>query len=134
MELRANELRIGNLVSRLDLGDHSPRVESVLELRKDKVLTTGPISVICLYSETKPIPLTEEWLLKLGGYESHGELRFNYYCRRNEIIKSISFDFLDSERFYFINDNGVTVGDRIDYVHQLQNLYFALTGEELLIK
>ena len=118
--MKANELRIGNLVSRLDLGDHSLRVESVLELRKDKVLTTGPISVICLYSETKPIPLTEEWLLKFGF-----EFTKLYYIRYNDDLV-IYFDGI--EKFYFQRNSKTLT---LKYVHQLQNLFFCLCGKEL---
>ena len=125
MELRANELRIGNLVSRLDLGDHSLRVESVLELRKDKVLTTGPISVICLYSEIKPIPLSEEWLLKFGFDQigSSVSYKIGEYC----------IDIRELNLFHFSIVGYLTIA-KIKYVHQLQNLFFALTGWELSIK
>ncbi|MCZ2084806.1 MAG: hypothetical protein LC112_11090 [Flavobacteriales bacterium] len=123
--IKANELRIGNLVSRLDLGDHSLRVESVLELRKDKVLTTGPISVICLYSETKPIPLTEEWLFKFG-FE-------------NKILSS-EFSMNDFPFIIYNNeiwtdrDNDDDVICKVDFVHELQNFYFAVKRKELELK
>ena len=121
----AKELRIGNLVSRLDLGDHSLRVESVLELRKDKVLTTGPISVICLYSETKPIPLTEEWLLKFGFERIDGMWtisNFNGYLTKYLLLNG------ENGYKYFVSHCGML---NVRFVHQLQNLYFDLTGEEL---
>jgi hypothetical protein len=71
--------------------------------------------------DKEPIPLTEEWLLKFGferldtswirrdnpGFRIHNPSKTNVF---------ILFNFMD-----------VT----IDYIHQLQNLYFALTGEEL---
>jgi hypothetical protein len=64
-----------------------------------------------------PIPLTEEWLLKFG-FESllSGA---GYVKNRTEIG-------YNHNGFYII-----TSGLKIEYVHQLQNLYFALTGEEL---
>ena len=71
----------------------------------------------------RPIPLTEEWLLKFGfkwdgiSYRDNG---------RYSIIKTKrGFDFGFEWEDY---------NTPIDYVHQLQNLYHALKGEELTIK
>jgi hypothetical protein len=81
----------------------------------------------------QPIPLTEEWLLKFGfekhgacdaypnGYYSHGNLEVNL---DNEFSPAVS----DPE------GNCHYIGNSCEYVHQLQNLYFALTGEELTIR
>lgn len=75
-----------------------------------------------------PIPLTEEWLVKFGfewsiAHQAHHLEGFAYvidicqlYCR---VIK------------YKRNGEVLT---SIKHVHQLQNLYFALTGEELTEK
>ena len=64
-----------------------------------------------------PIPLDEEWLLKFGLEEDEP----GYY----EITKSIAINI----------DNHVYSGRHwvieLQYVHQLQNLYFALTFKEL---
>ena len=75
--------------------------------------------------EIQPIPLTEEWLVKFG-------------------IKYIGFDddgdrvFSDGTEPWFEEIDGgfylQEYGRKIEYVHQLQNLYFALTGNELEIK
>lgn len=86
----------------------------------------------------KPVPLTDEWLVKFG-FEKGGSNRFNY------------IDLNVDESFYIaVNgeegvfncivalDNGEEeiseCISHIKHVHQLQNLYFALTGEELEIK
>ena len=77
----------------------------------------------------EPIPLTEEWLLKLGFDED-----------------SIGHWWINEEDdFYgFVNrgEDGfmlVIAGEEhketyVKHVHQLQNLYHALTGEELVTK
>ena len=62
-----------------------------------------------------PIPLTEEWLLKLG-FEKAYETCYQYK------------DFILDDRFIMM-DIDITI--QLKYVHQLQNLYFALTGQEL---
>jgi hypothetical protein len=92
----------------------------------------------CLYSgrcEYDPIPLTEEWLLKFGFEYKVEELGVRFY----EIQIGISFISLSIEGHFNINSGeSYWYMDRDfkapKYVHQLQNLYFALTGEELTIK
>ncbi len=84
-----------------------------------------------------PIPLTEEWLLKFG-FVKHNILDYYFMaCGEYEIrvvINSFSGG-LDSDSKWFISiqtgygSQPVTLVRM--YVHQLQNLYFALTGEEL---
>jgi hypothetical protein len=67
-----------------------------------------------------PIPLTEEWLLKFGF----------------EITKN----FQTKDRFQTHKKDGIIwfeygyIRVELKYVHELQNLYFALFGEELTIK
>lgn len=84
------------------------------------------------YRTYTPIPITEEWLVKFGfvklpdreyladqwGIGAH-PLTDDYLL----IIKSI-----DGEYFY------QTTIFQLKYIHSLQNLYFALTGEELTIE
>lgn len=74
----------------------------------------------------KPIPLTEEWLIKFG-FEADG----NTWDAPNDRWK-ITVEREDFETFeLMISENFVS---SFEEVHQLQNLYFALTGEELTIK
>lgn len=84
------------------------------------------------YEEFKePTLLTEEWLLKFGfeeNYQSAFRHKFDHPCNY------IGYDFSktpdkDMEGFRYY---GKYV--KCEYVHQLQNLYYALTGEELTIK
>ena len=81
-------------------------------------------------SDIKFIPLTEEWLLKFGFIKKIDAYFYNDYC-----IEDIhnGETWVISE-FDYIRDEFTAIGRGINYVHQLQNLYFALTGEELKIK
>lgn len=122
--MEAKELRIGNLITRNDLGTSEPRIETILELRKDKVFTSGPVTAICDYEDLNPIPLTEEWLINLG-YEADCEFSENPMHFRKDgylIWKPASIFYDDLYRI------------ELKYVHQLQNLYFALKGKELTLK
>ena len=123
--MKANELRIGNYVydtlgkvNKIDL-------EAITYIVKET------------HNQVKPIPLTEEWLLKFDmkftdGFSSSRKLYLNNY--ENDISK---ITYSPKERLLRLS-NGDTKGTmlipHVKYVHQLQNLYFALTGEELIIK
>lgn len=118
--MKAEELRIGNLLETTNNGIAH--------------VTWGVIKDIESGDRYyKPIPLTEEWLIKFG-FKSQSDffIEKNYYTLK--LPKKI-FDY----------DNSLTVCDKniifgyygsikIEYVHQLQNLFFSLTGEELEIK
>jgi hypothetical protein len=73
----------------------------------------------------QPIPLTQEWLLKCGFERIIGAKKRIYKLTYYSTI------FTYDEDGYF-RVNGLFVS--CHFVHTLQNLYFALTGEELTIK
>jgi hypothetical protein len=127
--MKENELRIGNYVIaplwRND-GMHIQKVYSLRELWGEYYINYDFKESGCEFgakidTEVEPIPLTEEWLLKFG-FEITNNFqtkdRFQTY-KKNDIIWF--------EYGYIVIE--------LKYVHQLQNLYFTLTGEELkLIK
>ena len=84
-------------------------------------------SLLCCYIQNElefqlnPIPLTEEILLKFG-FESKG----NFWFVKSEI----KIEKRNNGFSYFRFREEI----KILSVHQLQNLYFALTGEELTFK
>ena len=110
--MKANELRIGNWVLR----NNKP-----VKIVADKFL---PIALETLGKDyIKPIPLTEEWLVKFGfiwGSYTHG-----WKIKNSDEKIIIEKDFRLSSGIFNI---------KIKHVHQLQNLYFALTNTELELK
>ena len=77
----------------------------------------------------EPIPLTEEWLLKFGfrDISKLDNTTFKEYRQYNKPSLAIQFP-CGSETHCYAGNYPVA----IRHVHQLQNLYFALTGEELV--
>jgi hypothetical protein len=114
--MNANELRIGNYLQRMDGSWLQVTAEDILSISKWKA------SDALL---PKPIPLTEEWLLKFGFVQRKEDWAKAFFNLNNEeiILK-------EGESPKWIRDNEGYVLE-IPYVHQLQNLYFALTGQEL---
>lgn len=119
--MKATDLRIGNF---LQASNGSIRVVSEIGQKH----YTDLVGQSTLYRDAEPIPLTEEWLLKFGfdyrGYNDDGKI---YRVGNKDDVWIQSDDF-----GYFLQEYKCL--DRIKYVHHLQNLYFALTGEELTIK
>jgi hypothetical protein len=104
--MKAQELRIGNY------------------LKKDVVVKIDARRIFDIWEETKeyqPILLTEEWLLRFGFVS-------NPYQDRYE-NKSIH---VQCNKTRGVTELWIENMPHIKYVHQIQNLYFALTGEELI--
>ena len=82
--------------------------------------------IINYYSdEIKTIPITEELLLKFGFELFYLDTPHQYGYQKN-CIKLVC------DKSKGLNEISVIDSPHIKYVHQLQNLYLALTGEELI--
>lgn len=113
-------LRLGNycqdregrlcMVERLSVDPEDCRISAV-----HSALTSLPIS---------PIPLNEEWLLNFG---------LKHVNTLHDGTKSF-----EGKPYCYFKDGELTISTatyhKIKYVHQFQNLIYALTGEELTIK
>jgi hypothetical protein len=138
--MKASELRIGNFVS--DFHASESYYSEVIELKKNRCYYGNFHSV---YSDLKPIPLTEEWHNKLG-IQKNGFLSFEYILpKKNNMDIRVIFqgDYVclrQSKNSHFpMADDVVVIWNkdltkRDMFVHEWQNLYFALTGEELTIE
>jgi hypothetical protein len=84
--------------------------------------------------QAEPIPLTKEWFLRFK-FTKTAVQTYNKDFKpwTYQIEKHPSFK---DGYIFFIDIHGVSAPPsiKIKYVHQLQNLYFALTGEELCPK
>ena len=118
--MKANELRIGNWV------EDTEHFKGYFQVNRISSLTVESPEWTLEYNEIKPIPLTEEWLLKFGLKQIGGSFELN------DDNFSLSFEGIEA----FLCYGGYVEQSRpvnCKYVHQLQNLYFALTGTELTI-
>jgi hypothetical protein len=116
--MKANELRIGNFIKFSEDGTIFT-VDSIEE--KGLVVQNEQETAWIELEEFEPIHLNEEWLLKFGFIKSSDN---NYY-------KDGKFTIYNRfKNFGLIG--GLLSWKEFKYAHQLQNLYFALTGEELI--
>lgn len=95
--------------------------------------------------EVPGIPITPEWLERFGFSQietiqhNQYEVEERYTIRINET--NISYGFVtetyggvpDKRTRFKFSDETIDTHKGVHFMHQLQNLYFALTGEELTI-
>lgn len=130
--MKASELRIENLLKYKHLSEWSSiSAFDIVQISDDN-------------SNVEPIPLTEEWLIKFGFekviYESDETGYGTDYELEIKGVGCISYsDDFSCALFGSKESSKDELGflpnwDNCKHVHSLQNLYFALTGEELKIK
>ena len=144
--MRNEDLRIGNLVNGLYEDEDGKTLSTVCKiLAVDSTESLGDgwgallLSVdeleIDEFTDYNPIPLTEDWLKRFGfeRLDSENEFDKDMFSRSAISTKGRKLPFI-IERCL----NGsyspalyMDVHEEIIHIHQLQNLYFALTGEEL---
>lgn len=123
--MKANELRIGNLVY-LTAAGHKDTPDVLNWDIQDYEFYEKRMSDI------EPIPLTEEWLLRFGFEYAVKKWRYNDGSigkSEKYILPYLTLE-IDLEG-RFVMHTAYPLPTYVYYVHQLQNLYFALTGEEL---
>jgi len=109
--MKANELRVGNYV-----------IQDMEFIRGISSMSLHKFNLGLI--QLKPILLVEEWIFAFG-FEKNENGFFNL-IKDSEVQILIRDDYWTCDGIVFSLFN-------LKYVHQLQNLYFALTGEELKI-
>jgi len=133
--IQSNELRLGNIIT--DEWYESYKTIIVVESMDNKGINInasddgkpyGMASPVLdydrKYNEVFGIPLTEEWLIKLG-FESRHSLETKEIVFWDLPGTNVKFLTAGFELMWF--------DTQVKSVHHLQNLVFTLTGEELTI-
>jgi len=123
--MNANELRIGNKILFAEDGTEF----TVTDILGNGFNVKNEEENTWIEAEQfEGITLTEEWLLSFGFYKS---MSWTYAIELEGNLKLV----------YYLGEKGWSIGFKsysdfanLKYVHQLQNLYFALTGKELIYK
>ena len=118
--LKASGLRIGNLFQ----DKYSKSIIKVNGITENDIFFSGNFTKEW---QAEPIPITEEWLLK-------------FEFKKTEYKSDIIYDSGLQNSTYITIDNNYSSYfmwaaylTSIKYVHELQNLYFALTKRELTV-
>ena len=128
--MQSKNYRVGNIVQQ------PSRIGKISEIWQDAVRIEG-YSNGYDYNHTKPIPLTEKWLNDFGftkevlnddsGYYYTLELNDDKHC-------GLSINSCDKNGFVEVTLFPYKDWFRYKYVHELQNLFFVITGFELELK
>lgn len=139
-ELTPEQLRKGNLIKGVyytegfDDDDNEPK-ESICEFLGydpwDDRYWVHSKGIADEFDRFEPIPLTEKWLVRMG------------FVKCNDTDSYYQIKAIGSLLIIYVNHKFNTceisisgLGARVKYlkhIHQLQNLYFALTGSELTL-
>jgi hypothetical protein len=128
--MTANELRLGNIIMFADYDGIVYRKISAIKFNEFGLYSDidGTNFEIC-----KPVLITKQWLLKLG-FE-YSDFYKNYKIKTGQYFNSIKYNNEDCEWCYNndSSDAGCYYVSSIKYIHELQNLYFAINQQELII-
>jgi hypothetical protein len=134
--MKATELRIGNLIR--DVGESS-EIYQVTSISHDSV-KAGPMTIYRAgFEHDHYIPLTEEWLKRFGCslVTEWGDGNYNYWNQQLDFsvdVEPMMMPARGVETLFYYRLHEQYRRKHIMYLHQLQNLYFALTGNELELK
>lgn len=115
--MKASELRVGNWVNNNE---------------EDYQITSATIAQVERGdSAAIPIKITEEWLIRLGFEKVYkSPMHSTYWIEAAEF--AFSYYFWYEKGNQYADFKGVQIN--CEYLHQLQNLYYAINGRELLVK
>jgi len=149
MDITSNELRTGNLLQYFIGEENCDWDTTKLDWQDIKWCEEENENFNKVH---KPIPLTEEWIedfgFRLQSVAKH-DFKFNNVVRTDKLYTTNPFNLDDVDTFEIEvikdgDDNAVRrIGikgldyydaSNIQFVHELQNLYFALTKTELVLQ
>jgi hypothetical protein len=121
--LKCTDLRIGNLI----YSKETNSIQKITGLTDENPFIDAITFDYTNYDEIEPVPITEEILFNFGYGKKH-----DIYYKNNSLLR-----FIGNEVFYSrgeIDDAEFQEYiSSVTYVHELQNLYFALTQLELTV-
>lgn len=128
--MKANELRIGNFFYD-DISKSFCSIKNInhdgwisLFVLKDGETITEKLPIVDNISK---IPINKENLIKFGFIELKKHGYYDYYFTQYGAFK---FDADETSSCVYIKYNDIVIA-YCEYIHELQNLYFALTKKEL---
>jgi len=131
--MQAKDLRIGNIVDYLMYDNLDERLEwyepSIIDFEDISIIAKRELSHAKIPPDAefktnyKPIPITEEWLLKFE-FESAKKKYF--------VFDRFRMHYMPAYKFWYINDfHSLTYITKVEFVHELQNVIYFLNGTEL---
>lgn len=137
--MTTSELRLGNYVSISTTG----KIKKVVEIyHTDKIsldirgIDHSGYYGIFRIDEVEGVPITEDRLLALGFLKDYKKGYIGIDVHNSDFVLTapqVMGEWQENYAFQYTAGN-LSKFRELKYIHQLQNLYFALTGEELYFK
>jgi hypothetical protein len=128
--MKITELRIGNWVEQTEHKESGMPFKKHIQFSESNWYRMG--DCVEYEEDFEPITLTEEWLVKFGWVWNKETNSYEKYPN-GDARMHLEYRPLNGSYKMFNYVLKALICERIWYVHQLQNLFFALAGEELLI-
>ena len=125
VSVSVTDVRVGNLIFN-DYGEIQP----IYGVDEKSILTKVDVNGWSICFKPKGVPISEEWLFKFG-FIKYGKLHDSY--KLNPFI--VELGILGNHytfRKIMTKDESMLLKE-MKCVHELQNLYFSITGSELQI-
>lgn len=132
--MKAQSLRIGNTIS---VGGKATTIENI-HTKYGVNLEVTELWDSVDFKKIEPVPITDEWLKK---FKLHVDNEFVAWGKRENIkhifiMPGLYLIYKEGWRLGICGEDQAYIEAREDspeikYVHELQNLYYALTGKEL---
>lgn len=128
--IQENELRYGNYIDCFGIKEVINISKNKIKVRSEQEGTITSEKIPLKSLSLKPIPITEEWLLKFGFYKFIGWDDFEFWRPKN-FGGGNDFELMVTNSGFELPSGAIC-----KFAHQLQNTYYyhLLTGEELTIK
>lgn len=127
-EIQAKELKLGNWVTHKIEGDMQIDLSDFEHIHLHQAAIT----------EYLPIELTTEWLTRFGFDEINGWTRFGIAIDMDGTYLCLDCDeeenVFTTVSLYDVDENMAVYLRPLTYVHELQNLFYSLSDEELKLK
>lgn len=134
--VKVRDLRIGNYIKTKEDDFH---FHEILQINKGSICIEDAVSdeFVCVdIIDVEPIKISKDWLEKLGFIfiiRNMWELKIDFYTKlqfyenQDEYITLFVQNYNNGER---ISDTHLAIKNA-KYIHQVQNLFFDLTGRDL---
>ena len=133
--MKTNELRIGNWVKVNDpiFGVNTYKVATI----RDNGIITLNDNMSCLVDNIEPIELTGDILINIGFKKGYNEI-YSKTIKDDFYEYNVSYQNISDNKYSFVAygyKNGELkrkmILDNIQYLHELQNIFFSFTNQEL---
>lgn len=129
----SRQLMVGNFFNHPKINNRFVEIHTIFRYGNKVLVTDNPLGYLyeTVLDELEPIELDSDILFKCGFVQSSNRFYINNFFIQMFIV---AIEFIDGKQSTGKVGYGLPHHKPCIYLHQLQNLYYSLTGTELEIK